>query len=87
MMTGMDDQGKSPQQHPRRHFIGSRASLVLIAFLGIIGYLLTTEHRAHLLQFLPWVFLLACPLMHVFMHGHHGHGRHKVDRDDGGRNR
>jgi hypothetical protein len=24
--------------------------------------------------YLPWLFLAACPLMHMFMH--HGHGRH-----------
>jgi hypothetical protein len=29
-------------------------------------------HRAHVLEVLPFVVLLACPLMHVF--GHHGHG-------------
>jgi hypothetical protein len=26
---------------------------------------------------LPWLILLACPLLHVFMHGGHaGHGGH-----------
>jgi len=38
--------------------------------------MLGIEHRAHLLGWLPWLFLLACPLMHVFMHGGHGHGGH-----------
>ena len=33
-------------------------------------------HRAHLLEVLPFLILLACPLMHLFGHGH-GHGRHK----------
>ena len=40
------------------------------------GWFLWTEHRAHLLGFLPYAFLLACPLMHVFMHHGHGHGSH-----------
>jgi hypothetical protein len=35
--------------------------------------LLIAEHWAHLLPYLPWVFLAACPLMHLFMHGGHGH--------------
>ena len=30
-----------------------------------------TKHRAHGLEWLPYVALLACPLMHVFMHGQH----------------
>jgi hypothetical protein len=42
--------------------------------IAIIGYYLLTEHRAHVIAFLPYLFLLACPLMHLFMHG--GHGGH-----------
>jgi hypothetical protein len=41
---------------------------------GVASWYLWAEHRAHLLGVLPYVLLLACPLMHVFMH--HGHGRH-----------
>ncbi len=71
-----------PRSEPRkqRRFLGSRASFVLLAFLGMIGYLLTTEHRGHVILALPWLFVLACPLMHVFMHGGHGHHH---DRDGG----
>lgn len=44
----------------------------------IIGYFLLTEHRAHVIQFLPYLFLLACPLMHIFMHrGHHHHSNNE----------
>ncbi len=41
--------------------------------LGAIAVLLFTEHRAHVLGILPYAFLFACPLMHLFMHrgGHH----------------
>jgi hypothetical protein len=47
--------------------------------LGILGYFLFIEHRQHILPFLPYLFLLACPLMHLFMHGgqkHHDHSSH-----------
>jgi hypothetical protein len=54
-------------------FFASRANIVLIGFLAIGGYFLVTEHWAHVIPFLPWLFLLACPLMHLFMH-HGGHG-------------
>lgn len=57
-----------------------RAGLVLIGFLIIAGVLLFTEHRAHVLGLLIWLPLLACPLMHVFMHG--GHGHHGSDSQD-----
>ena len=56
----------------------TRSGLVLLGFLAIGGYFLITEHRAHLalaIPYLPWLLLLACPLMHLFMH-HGGHGGH-----------
>jgi hypothetical protein len=31
------------------------------------------EHSAHLLGALPYVLLLSCPLIHLFMHRGHGH--------------
>ena len=52
----------------------SRATMVLVAFLAIAGFYLVAEHRAHVFAYLPFVLLLACPLLHVFMHG--GHGGH-----------
>jgi len=69
----------------RRSFLLSRQGLVLIGFLAIAGYFLWTEHEAHirgLFPYWPWLLLLACPLMHVFMHGGHGgHGRSQGPRD------
>lgn len=45
--------------------------------LIVIAYYLLTEHRAHVFAYLPFLFLAACPLMHLFMHGgHHGHRNH-----------
>jgi hypothetical protein len=40
----------------------------------VLVYLFFGEHRVHLLGFLPFLFLLACPLLHMTMHG--GHGGH-----------
>lgn len=53
-----------------------RATWVFIGFAAIAVFFLITEHRAHLVGFvpyLPFLFLLACPLMHFFHHGGHGH--------------
>lgn len=50
------------------------SGLVMCGFLVVAGFYLFTEHRAHLWGVLPIMFLLACPLMHLFHHhGHHGH--------------
>lgn len=58
----------------------SAAKWVFIGFLLVAGYFLFTEHRAHLSEWLSsygiWILLLACPLMHLFMHRGHGHGCH-----------
>jgi hypothetical protein len=44
-------------------------------FAAIALFFLWQEHRAHLMGALPWLLLLACPLMHRFMHrGHRSKG-------------
>jgi hypothetical protein len=54
----------------------SRSGIALLGFLAVAAFFLLTEHRAHVFGALPWLLLLACPLMHLFMHGGHGHGGH-----------
>ena len=62
---------------------GSRSILVFLAFAGIALFFLLSEHRVHALSWLPLLFLLACPLLHMFHHGGHGgHGAHG-DQDGG----
>ena len=59
------------------------AALLIAALVG--GFFLYTEHRAHLFGVLPFLLLLACPLMHVFMHhGHHHGGRARTGGREGG---
>jgi hypothetical protein len=63
-----------------------RVKFVFLAFALIGAFFLIAEHRAHVLPWLPWLFLAACPLMHVFMHhGHGGHHQHGDRGDSGGR--
>jgi hypothetical protein len=52
---------------------GSRLAFLALVLAG--GYFLWAEHQAHLLAALPFLILLLCPLLHVFMHG--GHGGHR----------
>ena len=51
-----------------------RARWVFIAFVILALVYLIAEHRAHLAGALPFLVILACPLLHLFMHG--GHGSH-----------
>ena len=58
--------------------------IVLCGFLVVAAFFLLTEHTAHVFGVLPYLLVLACPLMHLFMHhGHHGghHGSHDRGND------
>lgn len=61
-------------------FWRSRYVIGLIVIGAIAAYFLLTEHLAHVVGALPLLLLLACPLMHVFMH--HGHGGHGHSHDE-----
>lgn len=68
--------------HEPPPFWRSRAGIALLLVVAVGGFLLFTEHRAHVLGVLPFAFLLACPLMHVFMHHGHHHGGHGERSND-----
>jgi hypothetical protein len=67
-----------PHQHatgePDQHvpLWRARSGIVLCGFLLIAAFYLLTEHTAHVFGAWPFLLILACPLMHLFMH--HGHG-------------
>ena len=63
-------------------FWRSRYAIGLLVMGAVAVYFLMTEHRAHFFGALPFLLLLACPLMHMFMHGGHGgHGGGKQAAD------
>lgn len=62
----------------QKSFWRSGKGMAACLFVAVVVYMLLMEHRAHVSQYLPFLILLLCPLMHVFMHG--GHGGH--DHDD-----
>lgn len=71
----MDHDHGAPERPPG--FWTSRYAIGLIVIGAVADYFLLTEHLAHVVGALPFLLLLACPLMHVFMHhGHGGHGGH-----------
>lgn len=61
-------------------FWRSRYAIGYLVIGAVAAYFLLTEHLAHVIGALPFLLLLACPLMHVFMH--HGHGEHSHREDD-----
>lgn len=61
----------------------SRTGIATIVAVSVLGFLVYEGHGAHLLGLLPYLLILACPLMHIFMHGGHGgHGHHHTDEED-----
>lgn len=63
------------EQIPYRKHIHWAVWCLLGAGVG----LLIIDHWAHVLGWLPYLILLACPLMHLFMHRGHGHGERHGD--------
>ena len=62
----------------------SRYAVGLLVFGAVATYFLLSEHRAHFIGALPFLLLLSCPLMHVFMHhGHDGQGKDDESHGDG----
>jgi hypothetical protein len=54
---------------------------IFMLVAGMLGvYYLLTEHLTHVAQAIPYLFLLACPLMHLF-HGHGHHHDHERSKD------
>ena len=73
-----------------RSWARSRSGLVLLEFLAIAAFFVLTEHTAHALGALPYLLLLACPLLHLLHGGHgRGHGGHggAHDSHDGDKSR
>lgn len=61
----------------------SRTGIATIVAVSVLGFLVYEGHGAHLLGLLPYLLILSCPLMHIFMHGGHGgHGHHHGDEED-----
>lgn len=55
--------------------------MVLVGLASGALFYVLREHWAHMFGILPYVLFLACPLMHFFMHGKHGHGHHQDETE------
>lgn len=66
--------GATEQGSPQKPWWKGRTGIALGGFLVVAAFYLFTEHAAHTVYALPFLFLLACPLIHLFHH--HGGGDH-----------
>ncbi len=67
-----------------KSFWSSSKALPALVLIGGVSYFLLIEHRQHLFQWLPFLIIALCPLMHIFMHGGHGgHGNHEGHNQSG----
>ncbi|ACE99623.1 hypothetical protein IP86_17290 [Rhodopseudomonas sp. AAP120] len=62
----------------KKSFWISAPFLIALAIGGIALIALWPKHQGHIAIVLPYLILLACPLMHLFHH--HGHGKHGEPR-------
>jgi 1,4-dihydroxy-2-naphthoate octaprenyltransferase len=52
--------------------------IALVAVAVVVGGYFVIWHQQHVAAALPFLVFLACPLLHLFMHGGHGgHGSHQ----------
>jgi len=58
----------------------TRWRLATISLGLVAAFYLLREHWGHALGLVPYLLLLACPLLHL-LHRHGGHGRHDRHRD------
>lgn len=53
------------QNHTARWFI--------VGIVAVTAVLLIISHWTHVSGYWPYLVILACPLMHIFMHNNHDH--------------
>jgi len=56
--------------------------MVCTGIFLIALFFLIKDHTAHIGNYWIWLILLACPLMHIFMHSHHSHNSTTKENDD-----
>jgi Protein of unknown function (DUF2933) len=66
-------------------FLGTKAGLAVTLVAAALGVYLLATHTGHALAALPYLILLACPLMHVFGHHHGSSHNPEPNRSDGDR--
>lgn len=74
----MDTVPQIPERNWRTALIRTPLGWAITVSIAALGLYLFVAHTGHVISALPYLLLMACPLMHLFGHGHH-HGHR--DRD------
>jgi hypothetical protein len=61
-------------------FLGSPTGLIVCLVAAAIGIYLLVFHLTHVALALPYLVLLACPLMHLMHRCHHSHHSEPSDK-------
>lgn len=61
----------------QRSFWSTPTGWAALGLIAAVSYFLLVEHRQHFFEYLPFIIILLCPLIHVFMHGSHGKHEHQ----------
>ena len=79
----MDHTHSHSERSNGENWLFSRTGIATIVAMSVLGFLIYEGHGAHLLGYAPFLLILACPLMHIFMHGGHGghSGHHHSDEE------
>lgn len=64
----------------KKNFTLNKQSVVFLLFILAGLFLLWNEHKVHIMGALPYLILLICPLMHIFLHS--GHGDNSSNHDE-----
>ena len=72
--------GPCPPKGYVKWFLSWRGVILTLA-LAAVSYYLFTVHKEHVALALPYLFLLACPLMHMFGHCDSHHEEHKDSKE------
>jgi hypothetical protein len=65
-------------------FFGSKIGLLICLVVAVLGVYLLWNHTGHVFSALPYLILLACPLMHIFGHRHGANHQHRSGSRPGG---
>jgi hypothetical protein len=57
--------------------------VILFSLFLTGGYLIWERYQAQFFSFLPYLILLLCPLMHIFIHKGHGNQKNHDDHSEG----
>lgn len=74
-----DHSGQSDSQDS---FWKSSRGIALVMLGLVVAFYLIREHWSHLGQRWPYLLLLLCPAIHLFMHRGHGHKKSKRHGND-----